>query len=202
MTMTTRQKKWWSEIAVLALGAVTLLAATVACADNMPQAARGHMGASNTAALGMIGVGNGTGFAEQQPPNDCPLSQDASTQALECWDGSSGIDVGYDFAFIYEGLPTDGALRGFPAVRAFACADDFAGSDAEAKVASTGTAVFTVKLNGSTIGTATFTSSANGVWATTGGATSVADDDYFEVVNPTPQDATLSGVGLSFLCTR
>lgn len=60
-----------------------LLLATTAQADNIPQPARGHMGAVNTAALSMVPIGDGVGFTEQLAPPDCSLAITAAG-ALGC----------------------------------------------------------------------------------------------------------------------
>ena len=194
--MNVRTKK--VAAAVLAGWALLTFSACLAFAD-MPRADRGHMGVSNTAAVGMVPVGNGTGFAEQQPTTECALQKDSVTKAFECWDGGGGDG---SFAVPFPGLPVDGEILYFPLNSARTCADDFAGSVAKAKAASTGTATFTIKKNGSTVGTVVFTASATGVWATSGGATAFADGDTVEVVAPSPQNATLSSVGLTFECVK
>jgi hypothetical protein len=197
--MNVRMKK--AALGLLAGWTVLTLTACLAFAD-MPRADRGHMGHSNTAALGMVPVGNGAGFEEQNPPNDCPLMQDSGDdQAFACWSGSGDS---YDFTVPFDGpaLPGDGQIVYFPIVKNITCADDFAGSVAKADEPSTGTAVFTIKKNGSTVGTVTFTTSDTGVWATSGGATSYADGDIYAAIAPSPQDATLAGVGLTHECER
>jgi hypothetical protein len=78
----------------------------------------------------------------------------------------------------------------------------FLGSKAKATVASTGTAVYSVKKNGTEIGTLTFsTGNVNGVFALAS-ATAFAADDRFSVIAPNPRDATLSGVTMTFVATR
>lgn len=78
----------------------------------------------------------------------------------------------------------------------------FLGSRAKASVASTGSAVYLVKKNGSNIGTLTFSSgNVDGVFALAS-ATAFAADDRFSVIAPDPRDATLSGVTMTFVATR
>lgn len=196
MTLTNTQKRYWKGVALVLL-AWGVFVASVAYADNIPSPGRGHMGCVNTAAVGMLPVGDGTGFCEQAMPEDCPLSFDGAD--VIC---STGAGSDFNFAFVYEDMPADGGVRAFPFLDAVTCADDFAGSSAKADTASTGTAVFTVKKNAVTVGTVTFTASAIGVWVTSGGATSFAIGDIISVVTPSPQDATLAGVGLTFGCTQ
>lgn len=75
------------------------------------------------------------------------------------------------------------------------------GSVFTAGTASTGTAVFTIKNNGSSIGTVTFTASSTGV-------ASFASDVFFSVNDvvtitaPGSQDSTLADVSLDFLGSR
>jgi len=78
----------------------------------------------------------------------------------------------------------------------------FLGSRAKASVASTGSAVYLVKKNGSNIGTLTFSSgNVDGVFALAS-ATAFAAGDRFSVIAPNPRDATLSGVTMTFVATR
>lgn len=195
--MTKRQKRNMGGV-VLVVAVGILVLSCFAYADNVPSAARGHMGCLNTAAVGMVPVGDGTGFCEQALPENCALAWDGA--AVECSDGTGGTT---HFSVTYSGLPPEDQIVYFPVLTALSCPDDFAGSVAKAKTASTGTVAFTIKKNGSTVGTATFTASATGVFATSGGATTFVDGDTFEVVAPpATQDATLSDVGLTFECTR
>lgn len=75
------------------------------------------------------------------------------------------------------------------------------GSQGKAVDASTDTAVFAIKKNGSTIGSATFDNSTDATFALTGGAVFAAGD-VLEVVAPTPQDATLYQVAITLAGTR
>jgi hypothetical protein len=77
----------------------------------------------------------------------------------------------------------------------------FAASRAGALVASTGTAVYSVKKNGTEIGTLTFTSSDTGAFALAS-ETSFAAGDRFSVIAPNPRDETLSGVTMTFVASR
>lgn len=77
----------------------------------------------------------------------------------------------------------------------------FLGSRAKARVASTGTAVYSVRKNDVQIGTITFTASVNGVFAMAT-ETAFAAGDRLSVVAPDPRDATLSGVVTTIVGTR
>jgi hypothetical protein len=160
----------------LFVGLLIGLFANIAQADNLPLASRGHMGCSNTAALGMVGVGNGTGFCEEKMQED--------------------------FVMGWSGKPPASAIFSIPLGRARTCADNFAGSKAKAKTPSAGTAVFTIKKNGVPVATVTFTADDDGVWNTSGGATSFAVGDTVELYAPASQDMGLANVGFYFLCTR
>ncbi len=75
------------------------------------------------------------------------------------------------------------------------------GSKASASAASTGTPVFTVKQNGSSIGTITFTTSATGVVAVTGGPLTFAVDDVIDIFGPASPDATLADIAITLATT-
>lgn len=77
----------------------------------------------------------------------------------------------------------------------------FLGSRAKARVASTGTAVYSIQKNDVEIGTITFTASVNGVFAMAS-ETAFAAGDRLSVVAPDPRDATLSGVVVTLVGTR
>jgi len=79
----------------------------------------------------------------------------------------------------------------------------FAGSQAHAGTLATGTAVLTVKKNGTSVGAITFSAgNAVGAFSTSGGAVSFAAGDYLEIVAPASADVTLAGVAISLAGTR
>lgn len=109
-------------------------------------------------------------------------------------------DVGVDFG---TAVLTASQTIGFVAVRAHNFASNFAGSEGKAKTASTGTATFTVKKNGTSIGTVVFTSASTATFTTTSGATeTLAAGDLLEIVAPSSPDATLAGVRITLFGTR
>lgn len=109
----------------------------------------------------------------------------------------------YDLGFFVPGLPTDaGTVMIWKAVRAFTLADDFAGSQCKVGANPTSTAVFDVQKNESSIGSISINTSGVATFSTTGAGVSMAVGDRLKVVAPTPQDATLSDVGVAFLGTR
>lgn len=87
------------------------------------------------------------------------------------------------------------------APRAFTLPVNCTGSIANLATASTGTAVFKIKQNGSQIGTITFTSSTSGVFSLASGATFNVGD-ILAVFAPTTVDATAAGFSVSFLGQR
>lgn len=74
-------------------------------------------------------------------------------------------------------------------------------SRASSAVASTGTAVFSLKRNGVTFGTLTFTTSATGVFASTSPVVFSAGDTL-TVVAPASADATLYDISITLAGSR
>lgn len=110
----------------------------------------------------------------------------------------------YDIGLFVPGVPTGGeiVLR-LPVARAVDFADDFAGSYATARVAAAASAVFTVKVNGTSVGTVTFgAASTTGTFVTTGGALSLSAGAVLSVEAPAVADATLADIGFNFKGTR
>lgn len=79
--------------------------------------------------------------------------------------------------------------------------EDFLGSIAVARDASTGTAVYKIKKNDVEIGTITFTASDDGVFALAS-ETTVSVGDRLSLIAPNPQDATLARVTISVVGFR
>jgi hypothetical protein len=110
--------------------------------------------------------------------------------------------IPYDLAAQVVGLPDASAvvLR-FVSVRAFTIATT--GHQAKADIASTGTAVFDVQLNGGSVVSITFTTSATGVITLTGSPitpVSVVAGDVITIVAPGTQDGTLADIGVTLNC--
>lgn len=74
------------------------------------------------------------------------------------------------------------------------------GNKASAKTASTGTAVLTIKQNGSSVGTVTFTASATGVFSVSSPVT-VAIDDIITIEGPSTPDTTLADISITLAAT-
>lgn len=106
----------------------------------------------------------------------------------------------YDVAFYVAGEPGDEAIVGtFVATRAFSLFDDFVGSQGHCEINPDATAVFSVEKNGSAIGTVSIADTGVFTFATSGsGLESFAPGDRLTVIAPTPQDATLADVAISF----
>ena len=98
----------------------------------------------------------------------------------------------YDIAIPIVGQPTASERIGFEVPRSLAFVANFSTSYATAKTASTGTIVFNIYKNATTlVGTVTFTASVTGVFASTGGsAQSFVAGDLLELVCPASVDAT------------
>ena len=102
----------------------------------------------------------------------------------------------YDVGLYFPGLPSDGQeLLRLKATRAFSLPDGAAGSNAEARVAATGTAIFSLQKNGSEVATITFSAGTAGSFAQSG-VKSFAEDDVLTLVGPATADATLADIGV------
>lgn len=111
----------------------------------------------------------------------------------------------FDIFAFYPGIPTASAkVCRVPIARAVTFAANFAGSYFTASANATGTTVFDVQKNGSSIGsvsiaaggtTATFTT-------TSGTAKSFAAGDVFALIAPATPDVTLADVGFVLAGTR
>lgn len=81
--------------------------------------------------------------------------------------------------------------------------DDFAGSQAKARVAATASTVFDVQKNGVSIGSITFSAAGTvGAFTTSGGAVSLAVGDELTIVAPGSADATLATIAFALVGTR
>lgn len=111
----------------------------------------------------------------------------------------------FDVHAFYPGVPTASAkvLR-VPVARAVNFAANFAGSYAKASANATGSTVFDIQKNGSSIGSATFAAGAASATFTTSGGTSqsLAAGDVLAIVAPATADATLADIGFALAGTR
>lgn len=115
---------------------------------------------------------------------------------------STTAPVPYDLGLFIPGAPTISqiVLR-FNVVRAFTLPVSLTGSLATAGGASTGTATFTIKQNGTSIGTIVFTASATATF-TFASAVTFAANDVITITAPGSVDATLSDISFNFKGTR
>ncbi len=127
------------------------------------------------------------------------------------WDGTNwetgrglfSATAPYDVVFSLPGLPD--TTFTFPWIvfdRAVTFPANFSGSTGQVLINPTGTTLFTVKKNGSTVGTVSVATSGVCTFATSGGSpVSVVSGDYFTLLTPT-QDATLSGLMITLAGIR
>jgi hypothetical protein len=111
----------------------------------------------------------------------------------------------FDVHAFYPGVPTASAkvLR-IPVSRAVTFAANFSGSYAKASANATGSTVFDIQKNGSSIGSATFAAGAATATFTSSGGTSqsLAAGDVLSIVAPGTADATLADIGFALAGTR
>lgn len=121
---------------------------------------------------------------------------------MEVMETTAGGNPPYDIGFYYSGLPSDAQeMLRLKVTRGFTIPDGATGSNAEARVASTGNVACSIKRNGTEFATVTFNASATGVFAQTGDETFV-EDDVLTVVAPATADDTLEDMGFMLKGTR
>jgi hypothetical protein len=159
--------------------------------------------------LRLLGAWNsGTSYI----PNDCVSYQDALYGAKVANNNVTPVDgatwqllVGledYPITVFFPGsYGSNAVLANISAVRSFTIPINCTGSIATLATASTGTAVFKIKKNGSQIGTITFTSSGTGVFALASLAT-FGVGDLLTINAPSSPDATAAGFSVSLLGAR
>lgn len=111
----------------------------------------------------------------------------------------------FDVLAFYPGIPTASAkVVRVPIARAVTFPANFAGSYFTASANATGTAVFDVQKNGSTIGSVSIAAGGTTATFTTSGGTSksFAAGDVLALVAPGTPDATLADVGFVLAGTR
>lgn len=112
--------------------------------------------------------------------------------------------LAYDITLWQAGKPdADQVLLKVKLPRAIAFASNYAGSTtADADVAATGSSVFTIKKNGSSVGTVTYAPSGTTGTFASSGAVSFAAGDVLTITAPSSQDATLSGIAICLKGTK
>lgn len=127
------------------------------------------------------------------------FSTDGTTDDLTQIGGNAATTKSYNAGFFFSGLPGAGARVGGHiiaepgGITIPVNADE---SQAEAEVASTGSAVFDIQKNGASVGSFTFASSATATF-TMASPVTLAQGDRLQIIAPGSQDATLSDVYLT-----
>jgi len=125
---------------------------------------------------------------------------DPSMTAIVCGDLPAG-GCPMDLVMFWPGAPPNSQIVDIALVRAGSCPSGFTASVGHAETASTGTAIVTVKQNGTSRGTMTFTASATGVPASGAGMT-LAAADIVQFAFPSSADATLADIAITLKCSR
>lgn len=119
--------------------------------------------------------------------------------ALSSSGGGAGT-IPFDLGVFIASKP--GALQtimAFDVIRAFTLPINLTGSVSKSGAAATGSSVFTIKQNGSTIGTFTYAAAATSATFSFAAAVTFSVGDVITIIAPTVQDATLSDVAISLL---
>lgn len=119
--------------------------------------------------------------------------------------GSIGSGIPFTFAAYIPGLPPAGAVEVYRLifVEDVSFADNFTGSQGTQAVDATSDSAFVVNKNGTPIGTVTYKTDGTSVFATSGSGNEYYNaGDILTVLSPVVQDATLSGVSMTFKGNR
>jgi hypothetical protein len=167
----------------------------------------------------LLGGGSSADPAFHQPRGNTSVTQMAdsttnpTTGDLAKFDANGNIvDAGVAAATVanesvvsfLNGLPGDTfLLLAYKVERALTLPANMAGSYGRLTANPAATAVYTLKKNGSSVGTISVSTGGAFTFATTGGTSqSFAAGDEFALYAPSPQDSTLSDVGLTILFNR
>lgn len=128
------------------------------------------------------------------------------------YDGSAWVSLGgavasqpFDVSAFYPGIPSASAIVArIPIARAVTFPANFAGSYFAASANATGTTVFDVQKNGSSIGSISIAAGGTTATFTTSGGTSksFAAGDLLTLTAPATPDATLANPGFTLAGTR
>lgn len=112
-------------------------------------------------------------------------------------------DNSYDVSIILSGaVGNSQEFIGHFFVRDVLFADDFAGSRARLEMAPDAETVFDVQVDDSSVGSITFASSSqSGTFVTTGGALTISDGSYLDVVAPSDANSS-AGLRITFKGTE
>jgi hypothetical protein len=110
----------------------------------------------------------------------------------------------YDIAIFLPGVPDSSEeIMRFVLPRDVLFEDDFAGSQANAGVAATGSTVLNVQVDGVTVGTITFAAAGTtGTFATSAGELTVSAGEVLSIVAPATADATLADISITLKGAR
>lgn len=115
----------------------------------------------------------------------------------------AGTDEPCDLALFVPGLPDTAAIVfRFNVLREFTWPVSLTGSVFNARVAATGTSVFTIKNNGSSIGTLSYAAAGTVPTVTFASPVTFAVNDLITIEAPAVQDATLADIAFNFLGSR
>lgn len=116
--------------------------------------------------------------------------------------GAPGAPV--DIGTYISGSPSaNEVVLSYVFTRAVTFADEFAGSQAKAGAAATGSTTFIVQKNGASVGTIVFAASGTtGTFATTGTTVAFAAGDVLSLVAPATPDTTLANISVTFTGVR
>jgi hypothetical protein len=152
----------------------------------------------------VISVSN-TDYFEVQITTESDTNIDVAADSwfqLEIMETTGGGNPPYDVGMFYSGIPGNSqeVLR-LEATRGFTVPDGATGSNALARVASTGDVTFSIKRNGSEFATCRFNITAAGVFTQSGDET-FAEDDDLTIVAPATADASLEDISIFLKGTR
>jgi hypothetical protein len=159
------------------------------------------------------GVQVGDGGSPETVGNATQIDFIGDVSVVDSGGGLATVTVGagvapYDFGVYFSGQPTASQeIFRMKAVRAFTIADGAPGSTANARVESTGSAVFSVRKNGSQFATVTWSAGSptnyDGTWAFDVAADeSIVAGDELTIVAPSSADATLEDISIFVKGTR
>ncbi len=121
---------------------------------------------------------------------------------LEVMEASTAENPPYDIGLFFSGKPTNSQeIFRMEATRAFTIPDGATGSNALARVASTGNVSFSFRRNGVEFATASFNASTAGAWSQTGDE-AFSEDDDLTIIAPATADSTLADISFMLKGTR
>lgn len=154
------------------------------------------VGADGDDGLSAYQIALNNGFSGDEASWLLSLKGDPGIDGLDGADGVDGNTI-YDIALFIGGtVKASEVIFRLKAVREFILPASLTGSFGTAITASTGTAIFSIKKNGTEFATLTFTSSSTGVFSA-GSSTTIAVGDVLEIVGPGTQDTTLSDISMN-----